>query len=250
MEQTTIIIQARTGSKRMPQKIILPFFEGKSIIEMLFEKLQTIGLPVVLATTDNQADDPLVAKAESYPVKIFRGSEDNVLQRFIGAAIEFEAKNIVRVCADNPFLDLNSISILVDEFTKNPSDYLSFQFSESRPSIKTHFGFFTEITTIDTLQKAASMTSDKLYIEHVTNFIYGNPQVFDVRFLNAPDFIYDRYDIRLTLDTPVDFLLQQTIYAEMKAQNPNFGIAEVVEFLDQHPEFIKQMKPEIDKFTK
>lgn len=250
MQQPTIIIQARTGSTRMPKKVILPFFNGKCIIDILLEKLLRTGIPIVLATTENTADDALVAKAKKYSIDIFRGSEDNVLERFIGAATQFNAKNIVRVCADNPFLDVDSILVLADEFAKTPSDYLSFQFSNNRPSIKTHFGFFTEITTINALQKAASMTSEKLYIEHVTNFIYGHPQHFDVRFLDAPGYIFDRTDIRLTLDTPADFRLQQEIYAEMTTQNPNFGIREVVAFVDQHPEMLQQMKLEIDKFSK
>lgn len=250
MTQPTIIIQARTGSTRMPQKVILPFFNEKCIIDILLEKLLKTGFPIVLATTENTADDALVARGMKYPIDIFRGSEDNVLQRFIGAATQFDAKNIVRVCADNPFLDVDSIQVLSDEFTKTPSDYLSFQFSNNRPSIKTHFGFFTEITTINALQKAVSMTSEKLYIEHVTNFIYGHPQYFNVRFLDAPEYIFNRTDIRLTLDTPADFKLQQEIYAEMTTQNPNFGIREVVAFVDHHPEILQQMKLEIDKFSK
>lgn len=250
MQQPTIIIQARTGSTRMPKKVTLPFFGEKSIIDILLEKLLKTGLPIVLATTNNPADDPLVQMAKNYPINIFRGSEDNVLQRFIDAATEFGVKNIIRVCADNPFLDIDSILVLTTEFAQTPSDYLSFQFSSNRPSIKTHFGFYTEITTLGTLQKAASLTSEKLYIEHVTNFIYGHPQHFDVRFLNAPEVIFNRRDIRLTLDTPADFKLQQEIYAEMITQNPNFGIREVVAFLDQHPEMLQQMKLEIDKFSK
>ena len=250
MNNTTIIIQARTGSTRMPQKVILPFYEGKSIIEILLEKLLTTGLPVVLATTDNPADDPLVQKVQSYPIKIFRGSEENVLARFIGAATQLQAKNIVRVCADNPFLDAASVLVLAEEFAKNPSGYLSFQFSGNRPSIKTHFGFFAEMTTLETLQKTASLTSEKLYIEHVTNYIYGHPHLFNVRFLDAPEFIFSRSDIRLTLDTPADFSLQQKIYAQMKRQNPNFGIREVVAFLDENLELLKQMKLEIDKNSK
>jgi spore coat polysaccharide biosynthesis protein SpsF (cytidylyltransferase family) len=250
MKHPTIIIQARTGSSRMLRKVIHPFFEGKSIIEILLEKLLITGLPIILATTENPNDDPLKAIAQKYPVKIFRGSENNVLQRFIDAATQFQAKNIVRICADNPFLDVGAILILAEEFAKIPSDYLSFRFSENRPSIKTHFGFFAEVTTIDALKKVASLTSDKLYTEHVTNFIYGHPQLFNVRFLDAPEIIFNRYNIRLTLDTPADFNLQQKIYKKMQAQNPNFGIDEVVAFLDKHQEILQQMKFEIGKNSK
>ena len=250
MTPITIIIQARTGSTRMPQKVILPFYDEKSIFELLIEKLLKVGFPIILATTGNPIDDPLVNLAKKYPIEIFRGSEDNVLKRFIDTAVRFRADKIIRICADNPFLDIGSINVLAEEFLKTPSDYLSVQFSENRPSIKTHFGFFTEISTLETLKKVASLTSEKLYVEHVTNYIYGNPQIFNVRFLDAPEFIFNRYDIRLTLDTPVDFILQQKIYAEMMEQNPNFGIGEVVAYLDKHPDLLQQMKPEIEKFSK
>ncbi len=250
MQKPTIIIQARTGSTRMPKKVILPFWQDKCLIEILLENLLQLDLPIVLATTINPIDDPLTEVARKYPLTVFRGSENNVLKRFIDAAEAYGAQTIVRVCADNPFLDADSVKTLANEFQKNPSDYLSFQFSENRPSIKTHFGFFTEMTTIETLKKVASLTSEKLYIEHVTNFIYGNPQLFNVRFLDAPSFIFHRKDIRLTLDTPEDFALHQKIFAEMKTQNPTFGTAEIVNYLDQHPEILQVMKSEIDKNSK
>lgn len=250
MQNPTIIIQARTGSTRMPQKEILPFYEGQSIIEIIVEKLLATKLPIVLATTQNPADDALVEKVAKYPIPVFRGSEENVLNRFIAAAVQYEANTIVRVCADNPFLDAPAILTLAEKFAQKPSDYLSFRFSKNRPSIKTHFGFYAEMVTLKALQKVASLTSEKLYIEHVTNYIYGHPEVFDVRFINAPELIFSRFDIRLTLDTPGDFSLHQKIYAEMKVQNPNFGVEEVVAFLDQNPDILQQMKLEIENNSK
>ncbi|WP_423130097.1 cytidylyltransferase domain-containing protein [Gaoshiqia sp. Z1-71] len=251
MNKTAIIIQARTGSSRMPEKVILPFFEGRSIIEILIERLlKNCAVPVILATTDSPADDPLAEKASAFPIRIFRGSEENVLDRFIQTSEKFGCTRLVRVCADNPFLDAGAVNQLISAFTKHPSDYLSFRFSGERPSIKTHFGFFAEMTRLDTLRKVASLTSDKLYIEHVTNYIYGHPGRFDLQFLPAPELIFHRSDIRLTLDTPNDFAMQQQIYAELSRQKGTFGIPEIVAYLDAHPEILQQMNLEIEKNSK
>ena len=108
MSKTKIIIQARTGSTRLPQKMILPFYENEGIFSLLLKKL-TITFDkndIILATSVNENNDVLVEIAERYGIKYFRGSENDVLQRFIDAAKEFNAENIIRVCADNPFLDI------------------------------------------------------------------------------------------------------------------------------------------------
>jgi spore coat polysaccharide biosynthesis protein SpsF len=251
MQPFSIIIQARTGSIRMPQKVILPFYQSRSIIEIILERLlNTCQVPVILATTTSPSDDLLAEVASRYPVKLFRGPEDNVLERFILAAEKYKCKNIVRVCADNPFLNASSINQLIENFSKTPADYMSFVFSEDRPSIKTHFGFFAEITHIEALKKVASLVNEKLYLEHVTNFLYTHPGLFDIRFLKAPDIIFSRKDIRLTLDTPKDFALQQQIFSGLSQQNSNFAIPEIVGYLDQRPELLAKMSQEIRKNEK
>lgn len=247
----SIIIQARTGSTRMPQKVILPFYQGKSIIEILIGRLlSSCNAPLILATTSSPADDALAEVASRYPVRLFRGPEQNVLQRFILAAGAFGCDTIVRVCADNPFLSATSVNRLIDSFAGSDADYMSFAFSGGRPSIKTHFGFFAEITRLEALKKVAAMTTESLWLEHVTNFLYTHPEIFNVQFLKAPDMIYDRNDIRLTLDTPEDFALQQQIFFELSRQNSTFDIPEIVAYLDRHPELLAGMRREIEKNEK
>jgi len=246
MQPVSIIIQARTGSSRMHQKVILPFDQSRSIMQIVLERLlAACPVPVILATTTSPSDDPLAEIASRYPVRLFRGPEENVLERFILAAEKFGCKNIVRVCADNPFLSAASINQLIETFPETSADYMSFEFSEARPSIKTHFGFFAEITRLETLKKVAALTNEKLYLEHVTNYIYTHPELFDVHFLKAPEIIFSRKDIRLTLDTPKDFELQQQIFSALSQQNSNFEIPEIIGYLDQHPDLLAKMSREI-----
>ena len=128
MSNTKIIIQARTGSTRLPRKMILPFYENEGIFSLLLKKLTSAfdKNDIILATSVNENNDVLVEIAEKYGINYFRGSENDVLQRFIDAAKEFNAENIIRVCADNPFLDIFYIELLIEKFEKFNCDYLSY----------------------------------------------------------------------------------------------------------------------------
>lgn len=250
MTQLGIILQARTGSTRMPEKVILPFYQEQSILDLLLEKVKKLGVPAILATTINPSDDRICVLAEKHEVPVFRGSENDVLDRFIQAARQFGFSKVIRVCADNPFLDLAGMKTLIAEFEKSDADYLGFQLAGNIPSILTHFGFWTEAVRLEALEKAQQLTSEKLYHEHVTNFIYGNPTLFDVQFIPADPLVFSRTDIRMTLDTPEDFEIQQKIFATISKENPNFGIPEIVSWLDRHPEILELMKREILKNQK
>lgn len=250
MSTLGIIIQARTGSTRMPEKVIQPFYEQQTILDLLLEKAKMVKLPVVLATTINPLDDRIVTLAEKHQITVFRGSENDVLDRFIQAAHQAGLEKIIRVCADNPFLDLTSLQLLTDTFSSSDADYLGFQLEGDRPSILTHFGFWAEAVRLSALEKVASLTDEKLYHEHVTNFVYGNPALFKVQFIKADPLVFSRSDIRMTLDTAEDFALQKQIYAAIRRQNPTFGIREIVQYLDNHPQLLDQMKQEIQKNQK
>lgn len=250
MSQSGIILQARTGSTRMPEKVILPFYRKQSILDLLLEKAKKTGIPAVLATTTNPSDNRICALAANHNVPVFRGSENDVLDRFVQAARQFDFSKIIRVCADNPFLDFAGMQTLIAEFEKSDADYLSFQLAGNKPSILTHFGFWTEAVRLKALENAQQLTTEKLYHEHVTNFIYNNPALFNVQFIQADPLVFSRTDIRMTLDTPEDFEIQQEIYAAISKEKPNFGIPEIVSWLDQHPEFLELMKKEIEKNQK
>jgi spore coat polysaccharide biosynthesis protein SpsF len=245
-----IIIQARTGSTRMPEKVIQPFYNDQTILDLLLVKAKKTRLPVILATTVNPSDDRICLLADKHQIPFFRGSENDVMDRFIQAAHTHGLSKIIRICADNPFLDLASLQRLADEFTSSDADYLGFQLAGNKPSILTHFGFWAEGVRLDALEKAAGLTSEKLYHEHVTNFIYGNPDLFNVQLINADPLVFSRHDIRLTLDTADDFELQQQLYAAMSKENPTFGLREIVHYLDQHLEILSKMQNEIMKNQK
>lgn len=252
MNNTKIIIQARTGSTRLPQKMILPFYENEGIFSLLLKKLISSfdKNDIILATSLNENNDVLVEIAKHHGVNYYRGSENDVLQRFIDAAKEFDAENIIRVCADNPFLDVFYIELLIEKFENFNCDYLSYVTSDGTPSIKTHYGFWAEAVKLSALEKVRELTDENLYHEHVTNFIYANREIFDVNFFKIIPEIDRHKDIRLTIDTQVDFDIQKEIYARLNSYIPNFTSLNVIDFLEDNPHYLEIMKNEILKNQK
>ena len=101
-----IIIQARMGSTRLPGKILKPFYGGKTLLETLLDDLHKVeGAKVIVATSVNENNDKLVTFLKEKGELVFRGSENDVLDRFIKAAEINDVDGIVRICSDNPFMD-------------------------------------------------------------------------------------------------------------------------------------------------
>lgn len=247
----SFIVQARIGSTRLPNKILLPFYKGKSILELMIDKLKQVNdTNIIIATSVNPNCDVLERIAKNNGVKCFRGPENDVLQRFINAAEKYNAYKIIRVCSDNPFLELASIQKLVDKaVSQDSADYISFNINGG-PSIKTHYGFWTEYVTLDALKRVNQLTNEPLYHEHVTNFIYTNPNYFNIQWINGPEIIKTHPNIRLTIDTMDDFKNAQSIFAEICIKNLYPTIDEIVDYLDSHQEYYCTMKKQIEKNNK
>ncbi|MDE5639291.1 MAG: glycosyl transferase family 2 [Odoribacter sp.] len=243
--ECTFIIQARMGSTRFPGKILIPFFEGQSILELLIYKLlQVPQTSIILATSDSVQDDLVAKVAENIGVEVYRGSETDVLDRFIKAAEFYSVRNIIRICSDNPFLDLSSILELIKVASENKADYISFDI-QGRPSIKTHYGFWAEFVTLEALRKVAANTAEKIYHEHVTNFIYEHASLFQIHWIKGPVLLQGINNIRLTIDTETDFENARKIYAEMRKRTVNPSISEVVNYIKCHPEYSDIMETQI-----
>lgn len=210
---TGIIIQARAGSTRLQNKMLLSFYEEKTILDIILSRIKNkqLGIPVIVATTTNNHDKEIVKIAERNKVSCFCGDEDDVLKRFIACAEENELTAVVRICADNPFLSMDYLKTLLDYSNGSNSDYISFWTKDKTPSIKTHFGFWAEYITVDALKKIQSATDESLYHEHVTNYAYMHPEFFSLDFLQIESFIEDS-GIRLTVDTIDDFNNAKLLY--------------------------------------
>ena len=250
MNKTGVVIQARVGSTRLANKVLLPFYGEQIILSIVADKFTHCGLRVVIATTTNTKDDVIEQFCNSKNLVCFRGEEFDVLSRFIACAKNFNFTSLIRVCSDNPLLDLNEIDRLIENIENNQDvDYMSFIVND-RPSIKTHFGFWTEYVTLEALERVASLTSDKLYHEHVTNYIYTYPQLFNIKWLDTDPCLNGRDDIRLTIDTREDFDCIKEIYSNLLLLGNQYDLSTVVDFIDRSAHLKEKMVLEIAKNIK
>lgn len=237
-----IIIQARMGSTRLPGKILKQFYGGKTLLETLLENLHKVaGVKVIVATSVNENNDQLENFLKKKGELIYRGSENDVLERFIKAAEANDVDGIVRICSDNPFLDCHGVAALVEKAQKCDADYIGFKINNT-PSILTHFGFWGEFVTLAALKRVyATSEFGTPAHEHVTFHVYKHPEEYKCKWIAGPDFLEGRDDIRLTIDTPDDFENALKVYSDLKTKNEDFSLQDVVEYLDTHEEIKQSM---------
>jgi spore coat polysaccharide biosynthesis protein SpsF len=241
MLDTAFVIQARLGSTRLANKVLLPFYKEKTILELMIEKLKgNFNIPVILATTDNPKDDVLEEFAKKLNVDFFRGSENDVLSRFTGAADKFDVKNIVRVCSDNPFISVEGIRTLLESW-EDSYDYLCFATKDGTPSIKTHYGFWLEMISSECLNQINDLDIEDLYREHVTNYIYSVPNDFVIGKIAISEKIQSM-ELRLTTDTLTDFEMHKAIYNDLQEVSANWDVNEVLEYLENKSDFLDVMQ--------
>lgn len=237
-----IIVQARMGSTRLPGKILKKFDGEKTLLETLLVNLHKVnGVKVIVATSVNANNDQLEKFLIERGELVCRGSETDVLDRFIQAAENNSVDGIVRICSDNPFLDWHGVSQLVEKAKSSDADYIGFRIND-KPSILTHFGFWGEFVTLSALKRVAKSTPvDSPAHEHVTWYIYNHPTDYKCEWIMCPDYLQGRDDIRLTIDTPEDLLNAQKVYADLISKKTNFTLKDVVSYLDENVDIKKSM---------
>ena len=228
-------MQARMGSTRLPGKILKPFYDGKTLLETLLDNLHKVAdAKVIVATSVNENNDELEVFLKEKRELVFRGSENDVLDRYIKAAEVNSVDGIVRICSDNPFMDWHGVEQLVEKAKNSDADYISFRIND-KPSILTHFGFWGEFVRLSALKRVADTTEEGTPAhEHVTYHIYNHPDEYRCEWIAGPVFLQGRDDIRLTIDTPEDLVNALKVYSDLKAKDENFTLQDVVTYLDAH----------------
>jgi spore coat polysaccharide biosynthesis protein SpsF len=250
--KTGFIVQARMGSTRLPGKVMLAFDGSDKLIGIIAGRIMKSGggLPIVVATTEEPEDDVLCQELMSLEIPYFRGSAEDVLSRFIASAESLHFGTIIRICADNPFIDIPGTMRLLDEHFRGGNDYTAYSMAPGLPSIKSHIGLWGEVVSLKALRRARDLTAEKLYREHVTNYIYSNPGLFNVHLLPAPAPFFGRNDIRLTLDDPEDYTLILKLLSYSDTDIINFESGELFNIISMHPEIKEKMVSQISKYQK
>lgn len=249
---TKIIIQARTGSTRLPGKILHNFHKDNTILDILIESLKSKfdEKNIILATSLNESDAQLNNVAIKHNINFFRGNENDVLTRFIDAAQEFNAEQIVRICADNPFLLPEYISPLIEQLNhKEHLEYVSYQWQDQTPVMLSHIGLFAECFKLEFLKKISRLTNASLYREHVTNFLYPNKDKFNALFLPIPPVLNQHQNVRLTIDTKIDFETAQEVYSDWITYESK-DLNTLLKVIQNKPLLLDKMQKEIDKNAK
>jgi spore coat polysaccharide biosynthesis protein SpsF len=241
MAGTVAIIQARMGSTRFPGKILC-LLSDKHVVEWVFDRVMRASSidRIVLATTDRVADQAICDIASLYGIDVFRGSEDDVLGRFWGAASQFEADWIVRVNADNPLIDPQYIDSLVDKAQNCMADYASYRLGDGTPVMLSSVSFFAEVISKNCLEHANSLINDHFQREHVTLGIYTRPNMFNVHWLQVPG-PCDDTRLRFTLDTPADLELLREVVETLGGDAPCASAEDICQLLPEHPEWLDRM---------
>ena len=248
--QIGIIIQARMGSTRLPGKILKKFYGEDTLLETLLNNLHKVGVKVIVATSVNENNDDLELFLKEKGELVYRGSENDVLDRFIKAAEENQVDGIVRICSDNPFMDWHGVAQLIEKAKNSNADYIGFRVNDT-PSILTHFGFWGEYVTLDALKRVASTTLEGSPAhEHVTYHVYKHPEEYKCEWIQCPESLQGRYDIRLTIDTLEDLVNAQQVYAGLRDKETNFTLQDVIQYLDAHQVIKKSMMSSISKNKK
>ena len=228
------IIQARMNSTRLPGKV-LKKISDKPMLWYLLNSLQyskTLD-HIVVATTKKKVDDQIVELCKKMKLSVFRGNENNVLNRFCEAGKKYDATYVVRISADCPLIDPAIVDKIVRKSFTSNADYVSNTLPKTYP-----MGYEVEVIKLSALLKSEKMTNDLGDREHVTLFIMRNPKLFSHYNVEAPK-LFKKPKIRVCVDTIEDFSVIQEILDLTNKKQKFVSIRQVLGILDKNPKIKK-----------
>lgn len=227
-------IEARMTSTRLPGKVLLPAL-GQPMLHHLVNRLRAVPSidEIVLATTTNATDDPLVVFAKADGLAVFRGSEQDVMARVIGAADYANAEVVVEITGDCPVIDPDLVEQTIRMFFHHDVEYVSNSLVRSYPD-----GMDTQVFSLKALKRSAQMTSDPLDREHVSRHMCQHPELFSRVHLIAPPSLHWP-ELGLTLDEVADYQLLKKIIEALGPANPLFGCHETIQLLRANPDWVE-----------
>ena len=187
-----------------------------------------------LATTTKREDDVLCHIAKKNKISVFRGSNKNVLKRFYDCAKKNKADTIIRLTADCPLIDVKYINELVSIYNKNKFDYMSNLNFDYLPE-----GFNSEIFSFLSLKKTLKLAQSQFDKEHVTSFMWSNPNLFSFHHYKGTRDKNFLKKVRLTIDYPEDFILIKKVFENLYKKNCNFPLKDIFRYLQKNKSLIK-----------
>ena len=232
MKKVVTVVQARTGSSRLPNKIMMDIL-GKPLLIRMAERVQASlkkGLVIVATTTDNQ-DDIVEKLCKDYRLPCFRGDALDLLDRHYQAAKSVGAEIVVKIPSDCPLIDPKVIDQVLSYFLESDFDYVSNLHPATYPD-----GNDVEAMTFEALEKAWKSAKRPLEREHTTPYIWENADQFKIGNVTWETGLDYSMTHRWTIDYPEDFTFIKTVYENLYPLKHDFGLEDVINLTRDHPE--------------
>ena len=228
--KSLIIVQARMTSTRLPGKVMLPL-AGEPMLSRLVERLARVQRTdgIVIATTTNDTDDTIASLCTTLGVPCYRGSELDVLSRYAQAARLQGAETVVRITSDCPLIDPVLIDQVIATFADGDADYVSNMLPPTWP-----YGMAVEVFFANALYQADAEATLPAEREHVTPFIYRQPERY--RLLNVASPVNLSHH-RWTVDTPEDYQVVRQLFESLYPMQPEFDLAQILRQIEVHPDW-------------
>jgi len=227
------ILQARNNSFRFPKKIMSEV-NGINILTYCIKKIKMSKKidQLIIATTNKKIDDEIIKTAQNENISYFRGSENDVLQRFYKTAKKYDGEIIIRLNSDNPLIDPEIIDNAIQILEQNTKlDYVTTILSETFP-----LGMHVEVLRFNVLKWLEHNVDSKLYREHVTPYIYNNPQKFKIFSIVNNEKLQN---YRLTIDYPEDLVLFKEIIKHCAGKWEALNLRKIINIFELNPEIKK-----------
>lgn len=224
------IIQARCGSTRFPNKVFADI-NGKPLLWHVINRLSYAEMidDVVIATTVNPKDDKIEKWCAAEKIKCFRGSEEDVLNRYYQASLTFPSEVIVRVTADDPFKEPAVVDRVIKKLIDEKLDLVTNNFPPSFPE-----GLDIEAFTFNVLETMENSTHDYFEREHVTQYVYHNPDKFKIGNVSSERQL--SY-LRWTIDNEVDLEMVKAVYSKRNPESSGLLLMdEILQIINKYPE--------------
>ncbi|WP_300302038.1 glycosyltransferase family protein [Ferrovibrio sp.] len=228
-------IEARMSSSRLPGKMMLDI-GGIPVLGLLIERLRLVSriTDIVVATSNNPADDPLAEYAARINAAVFRGDETDVLNRVVAAQAHMASDIVVEICGDCPLIDPDVVDAAISRFLDGTADVVTTTQPQSYPQ-----GMDVQVFSLSDLKWVEENITDPAVREHVSLYFYEHPDRYQIVSLAAPSG-QARPDLRLQLDYAEDFALIQAVYGNLSGKQGNrFKLDEILAFLDANPEIAR-----------
>ncbi len=227
------VVQARTGSSRLPNKVLLPLLDRPALLCMV-ERVQAAQLTgqVVVATTTDPSDDAIASLCDQADIPCFRGHPTDLLDRHYQLARQYQAEVVVKIPSDVILIDPMAIDRVLGVYLANPDayDFVSNLHPQSYPD-----GNDVEVMSMNALEMAWREAIRDFEREHTTPFFWENPDRFRLANVTWETGLDYSMSHRWVLDYPEDYEQIRQIYEALYPKNPNFGLSDILDLLEREP---------------